>query len=104
MNYLPDYRNPCWHAKVPEESLTKNPYVANPYTKLAPKMAEESWRIVGKKQAQGDLYRTRCLPLVYLIGVTKSGTTDLFDNIVRHHEMAAPSMKEPMWWNRHTIG
>ena len=46
----------------------------------------------------------RCLPYIYLVGVTKSGTSDLFENIIKHPNIVPGAIKEPMWWNRHRIG
>ena len=60
--------------------------------------------MIADKPRSGATYQVRCLPLVYLIGVTKSGTTDLYDSIVMHPDVVMPAMKEPMWWNRNTIG
>ncbi|ELU18071.1 hypothetical protein CAPTEDRAFT_107906 [Capitella teleta] len=102
MDYLPNYKNPCWYAKVTNGS--DNPYALNPYNRDREANLVDPWRALAKKRDRGETTRTRCLPLVYLIGVTKSGTTDLYDSIVKHTEIAEPSMKEPMWWNRFTIG
>ncbi|ELT92168.1 hypothetical protein CAPTEDRAFT_141192, partial [Capitella teleta] len=44
--------------------------------------------------------RLRCLPYVYLVGVTKSGTTDLVRFLVRHPDLHQAGNKEPNWWNR----
>ncbi|KAK2141996.1 hypothetical protein LSH36_1007g01035 [Paralvinella palmiformis] len=43
--------------------------------------------------------RTRCLPYFYVIGASKSGTTDFFENLIRHPNIAEPAAKEPTWWN-----
>ena len=96
MNYLKDYKNPCWHSKFPKFSM--DPYPHNPYH------IKDNFNICRNKLRHGGPYWTRCLPLAYLIGVTKSGTTDLYENIMKHWEVARPSVKEPMWWNRFTIG
>ncbi|XP_054768805.2 carbohydrate sulfotransferase 15-like [Lytechinus pictus] len=41
----------------------------------------------------------RCLPYFYLLGMPKSGTTDLWTKILRHPEVKDTS-KEPHWWTR----
>ncbi|KAL4219800.1 hypothetical protein ACF0H5_020212 [Mactra antiquata] len=41
--------------------------------------------------------RLRCLPYMYLIGVAKCGTTDLFSRITMHPDFVAPVVKEPNW-------
>lgn len=102
MNYLSEYKNPCWESKLPRpQPYSENPYrndveAKNPMNRLRDMMS--------KKIEHGDTYRLRCFPLVYLVGVTKSGTTDIFDSMVKHPEIVMPVMKEPMWWDRHTIG
>ena len=42
----------------------------------------------------------RCLPYFYLIGVSKSGTCDLYDAIKLHPKIAVPNRKEPTYFNR----
>ena len=49
-------------------------------------------------------YRMRCLPYAFFAGVTKSGTTDLFSNILNHPDVMAPAMKEPMYFNWNRLG
>ncbi|XP_076446975.1 carbohydrate sulfotransferase 15-like [Babylonia areolata] len=41
----------------------------------------------------------RCLPSVYLAGVSKCGTTDMFHRLVRHPHLIA-RFKEPFWFTR----
>ena len=43
----------------------------------------------------------KCLPQVYLAGMIKSGTTDLFDKLVWHPEVLEPPIgKEIRWWTK----
>jgi len=55
-----------------------------------------------KERLQRDSYpwRFRCLPYFYLAGVTKSGTTDFINMLLRHPQLHGPLVKEPMYWNR----
>ena len=53
---------------------------------------------------EGDVVKMRCLPYVYLVGVTKAGTTDLYSKLLHHPDIVEPSMKEPMWFDRNRIG
>ncbi|KAI8519241.1 hypothetical protein Bbelb_024980 [Branchiostoma belcheri] len=39
----------------------------------------------------------RCLPYFYIIGMPKCGTTDLYNRISKHPDVA-PGRKEPHWW------
>ncbi|KAK4538734.1 hypothetical protein CDCA_CDCA20G4759 [Cyanidium caldarium] len=48
--------------------------------------------------AQGDYPALLCLPSFFLLGPSKTGSTDLFFRIQRHPEAAQVRQKEPMWW------
>ena len=111
-NYLKNYKNPCWISTLSDP----NPYKHNSYNILnarekypdggnfsARSQFSAMQKILTNRTALGDYWRLRCLPYVYLVGVTKSGTTDLFDKMVRHPEIEPGALKEPMWWNRHTV-
>jgi len=56
-------------------------------------------RLYGNRLRNGGQWRVRCLPYIYLVGVTKSGTSDLFENIIKHPNIVPGAIKEPMWWN-----
>nr|XP_054769290.1 carbohydrate sulfotransferase 15-like [Lytechinus pictus] len=45
----------------------------------------------------------RCLPYFYLLGMPKSGTTDLWAKIMRHPQVKYTT-KEPHWWSRSRFG
>ena len=60
--------------------------------------------ILEYRSQHGEHWRIRCLPYVYLAGVLKSGTTDLFSQLIQHPDIEPGAIKEPMWWNRHTLG
>ncbi|ELT90299.1 hypothetical protein CAPTEDRAFT_124050, partial [Capitella teleta] len=104
MDYIPYYKNPCWYSKMPSEATGSNPYEYNPYNQDPTANLQKARRIMSKKREQGHLVKTRCLPLIYLIGVTAAGSNDIYDDIIMHSDIAKPAMKEPMWWNRYTIG
>ena len=38
-----------------------------------------------------------CMPSVYLAGVAKCGTTDLYKNLIKHPNVMQ-TIKEPQWW------
>ena len=41
-----------------------------------------------------------CLPLVYLAGVNKCGSTDLYRSIIKHPAFVEAERKELLYWNR----
>ena len=55
--------------------------------------------IIQDRLKSGHKWRIRCLPLVYIIGVAKCGTTDIFENLKHHPSVVKGATKEPMFWN-----
>ena len=46
-----------------------------------------------------------CLPSVYIAGIPKCGTTDMFDKLTWHPQIATPGYgKEHTYWNRRRLG
>ncbi|KAJ8318641.1 hypothetical protein KUTeg_003732 [Tegillarca granosa] len=48
------------------------------------------------------LHRLRCLPYFHVLGIDKSGSTDLFSRIVQHPQILGNGgeiNKETMWWS-----
>ncbi len=106
MEYLPNFRNPCWEAFLPSSypyQETRGVFTFENYPGFRTEYAEYDFvkmrEIFEKRLAGQESWRTRCVPYVYLIGVTKSGTTDLFANLVEHPDVVAGTYKEPQYWN-----
>ena len=59
--------------------------------------------VTGILQARNSNFKVRCLPYFYLAGTTKSGTTDLFDALIRHPQIVPPACKENFYWTRARI-
>ncbi|KAK3787106.1 hypothetical protein RRG08_030269 [Elysia crispata] len=79
--FLPGYKNPCWleHRSLSSRSTSGS--------------AESS--------------RLRCLPYFHLIGVDKSGTTDLWYRLAQHPHLVRPKAvmgKETHWWSWRRFG
>lgn len=68
------------HAKIPKT--------------LLPQYKSPCWHYNGK---------LTCLPYFYLIGMPKCGTTDLWDKLVQHPQVAKVP-KEPHWWAKRRNG
>ncbi|GFO41966.1 carbohydrate sulfotransferase 15 [Plakobranchus ocellatus] len=79
--FLRNYKNPCWlERRVPEGDGT---HIAT------------------------DNDRVRCLPYFHLMGVDKSGTTDLWYRLAQHPHMVRPKAvmgKETHWWSWRRFG
>ena len=52
---------------------------------------------------RGEHWRMRCFPYAMLIGVTKSGTTDIFQRIVMHPEIYSSAVKETWFWAKYRM-
>ncbi len=75
-SYLSGVKNPCWREA---NSVKQKTHKAN---------------------IRAGASRFRCLPYVYVIGVTKSGTTDLFHALQQHPQIVSPLHKELQYWHR----
>ena len=84
--WLPNYRNPC------TSNLVTDP--AHPASKY-------------ENCKNGMVVKTQpaisCLPHVYIAGMPKAGTTDLFSALMYHPHIFA-TQKEPEWWARRVSG
>ena len=49
---------------------------------------------------RGSTKTLYCLPLVYLIGFAKSGTSDLHKNIIQHQHIVPGKDKESQFWHK----
>ncbi len=47
-----------------------------------------------------NILQLRCFPYFYLAGFPKSGTTDLYNEIIKHPMIAQSIQKEPHWWTK----
>ena len=105
MNYDPQFKNPCWVSKLeedePAKSYWKNPYYTYNVQGYSRSNMDSIVRILRKNKSR---YRIRCLPYFYIAGVTKSGTTDLFNVLSHHPDIVGPVCKEPFYWNRVRYG
>ena len=99
---LPQYRNPCWL----EELSDPQPYNYSTCAFcriLRPNLERVVVNYTRMIQA-GQRSRPRCLPYFYIGGVTKSGTTDLWNTLLSHPHITRSSIKEPNWWTRRRTG
>ena len=98
--YIQYYQNPCWLEHLTSAYMTD--YNSTPYHKdFGVEPIAKMVPIYDKRlKEQTKPWRIRCLPYFFLLGVTKCGTTDFFDAILKHPEVHGLWIKEPMYWNR----
>jgi len=110
--YEKDFKNPCFWQKF-EGDISADPYLNSPY---APVPGEERqydpWGhnnyyrkaraefISRLNKTETGTHRFRCLPYFYLISTPKSGTTTLWNQMVKHPDVDLRiGIKENAWWN-----
>ncbi len=105
---LPNYRNPCWYEPIdpsynysdsfyPKYECMFNPRFVKDFTYL-----DQSNR---QRLKQGKRQRLRCFPAVFLLGVTKSASSNLFWTIVHQMEgFVMGTTKETQFWGRRRYG
>ena len=111
---LSGFKNPCWISNITD---------ADPY-----KFSLRRYRLqIGPRPGRGlrdfgvlterykaqmrriyeirtDTWRLRCFPYAMLIGVSKSGTSDLFSRVVAGHpHIYPPATKELWFWGRYRL-
>ena len=102
--YLQNFRNPCWIEKLPDVA---HPYSVRPHKFEMMGFQESRLRVQSQfpqRKADGKPYRMRCLPYYYIIGPQKSGTTDLYNSLIKHPGVIQGMAKEPHWWPRSRQG
>ncbi len=96
---MSEYKNPCWLEHLLREHVAEyantsfHQYGKNEIVRLRQIYQE-------RLRTEVNPWRLRCLPYFYLAGVTKSGTTDLFEALLKHPQIHGPWVKEPHYWNR----
>jgi N-acetylgalactosamine 4-sulfate 6-O-sulfotransferase len=99
---LPNFKSPCWMSK-----LEGDPYVNRTIYHRCDRISDyykTEMRQIYKNRLQDGLHwRMRCFPYAMLIGVTKSGTTDIFSRIAMHPEIYPSGVKETWFWAKYRM-
>ena len=110
--YLSNYASPCWVESLnlsdlatdggwEENSEKMNAFVSQLYRQTSYVFQDY---IKYHEKDRGVVQRVRCLPYFYVIGVAKSGTTDLFVRMKEHPYIEAGIRKEIHYWSRRRFG
>ena len=99
MPFLEGYKNPCFWQQESYQEMCVN---ASRKQRADASLQEACRR---SAPAEGVLTRLSCLPYFFLVGMPKSGSTDLMMRI-NAHPQAARVRKENHWFSRgrHTTG
>lgn len=97
VKFLSNFKNPCWYDR--QGALTK---AQNLYSSwLKPASAAE---LANYQSHRKQGYTLRCLPYFFLVGQPKCATTDVFQRINIHPDVAEALIKGPHWWSRRRYG
>ena len=103
-DFLPNYKNPCWKEPLPEgDPYESNFYVINKDTHDPFKILNQRWEQL-RAGPEVNRWRLRCLPYFYIVGLAKTGTTDIYFKMAKHPDVTPSMVKETHWWTRRRIG
>ena len=74
--FLSKFNNPCWIECLPRDLRGVYPRGNNMMSDL--RFIDKFAEIQSNIKSSGRIWRLRCLPKFYLIGMPKCGTTDIF--------------------------
>ena len=97
-------KNPCWISRLHHG----DPYINHMPSGIPGRDLNEEYKtsmrnIYNNRTSRGMTWRLRCFPYAMIIGVSKSGTTDLFNRITSHPQIFPPAVKEPWFWGRYRM-
>jgi len=79
--FLSNFKNPCW--------------------KRGQRLVHTTSHKHGSDLSRDDVDETlTCLPYAYILGQPKCGTSDLFERLRNHPDVAVPNVKEVRWFTR----
>jgi hypothetical protein len=97
--YISSLKNPCWLENLPENFTYRDNVIAASHPKTQKELEAKLYSIQ-KKIKKHPGWRLRYLPFFYVAGVSKCGTTDLYDAIQWHPQVRKSLRKELVYWNR----
>ena len=96
------YRSPCWMEELPANYRLNNASRLQRAMRdirlfMQPKLSETDAHYEGMR-SRGIKVRMRCMPALYLGGIYKGGTADMYASLTSHHMIVEPVTKEPLWY------
>ena len=79
--------------------LTAPELAALPNGSFDGRFANPCWRCAAASAEASAQSRLCCLPAAHILGVSKSGTTDLYSRLARHPSVLRSANKGPHWWD-----
>lgn len=104
IKFLNQFKNPCWWERI--EGPISELYQQNPYKNYSYAISKTfgKMRAAWSKQRPPARYRLRCLPYFLLAGQPKCGSTDIYQRLITHPEIAPLPVKESHWWGKNRYG
>ena len=95
---LSNYKNPCWYEALPKDYRYRSK--VHMFWQQVKHSFDKMWPVLQKRRKRKHFWRLRCLPLVYVIGLAKSGITDLHYSLLQHPHVTPAATREPFYWSR----
>ena len=93
--FSPEFRNPCWNMHIADPStLYKMLKKATNFTD------QQATLTLSYAMSSSPRQHLVCLPKIFLIGFPKSGSTQLYQMLVKHKDVVPGIRKELHWWSR----
>ena len=96
-DFSPEFRNPCWYMHIAE------PFRLAAILKTAFNFTDKQAATVLSYALSFSSSRRHlvCLPKIHLIGFPKSGSTQLYEMLVKHRNIVPGLRKEVHWWTKY---
>ena len=98
-----DYTNPCWYMHISVSHRVRRMLSAKAGYLTDRDASYIMSEIFVKEDKSGKIripMSLMCIPQVYFIGFPKSGSTQLYNMMLRHPQLIGGMNKEPHWWTR----
>lgn len=95
----PDYRTPCWHTYMHMSPNVQKMLYSTAHKKKA-MTTREALSVINSVTHHTPNKSLVCLPKVYFIGFPRSGSTQLYNMLIRHPHITGGLNKEPHWWTK----
>lgn len=94
-DFSPEFHNPCWNMHIADPSeLRKLLKKVNNFTD------QQAALMLSYAMSSSPRQHLVCLPKIFLIGFPRSGSTQLYQMLVKHRDVVPGLRKELHWWSR----
>ena len=100
MNFLENYKNPCWAERLFQKPYMKNYYLSKKiYKTVLTGVFKEMRNTFITRQRISTRWRMRCLPYFYVMETPPIDSLSLYDVLAFHPFIVNPAIDQPEFWN-----